>query len=153
MLVQFLLVKFGSMIGASVSKFWRPDVTHVIAATDAKGACTRTLKVLMAIVNGSWVLKIDCKLAPALSISTCYCCSDYFFIFHLYLCQYLLWYNRYLEIIGKCICYFYFFLENEYVFIFSQAIQCNSLEQSLHRTECCHQWYWSSKAFAWFGCL
>ncbi|KAI9181257.1 hypothetical protein LWI28_013011 [Acer negundo] len=56
---KFLLVKFGSMIGASVSKFWRPDVTHVIAATDAKGACTRTLKVLMAIVNGSWVLKID----------------------------------------------------------------------------------------------
>ncbi|KAL5860010.1 hypothetical protein ACOSQ4_001306 [Xanthoceras sorbifolium] len=56
---KFLLVKFGSIIGASVSKFWRPEVTHVIAAIDGKGACTRTLKVLMAIVNGSWVLKID----------------------------------------------------------------------------------------------
>lgn len=61
-LVQILLVRFGSKIGVTVSKVWRPDVTHVIAATDEKGACMRTLKVLMAIVNGCWVLKIDCKL-------------------------------------------------------------------------------------------
>ncbi|KAJ0053488.1 hypothetical protein Pint_01684 [Pistacia integerrima] len=56
---KILLVRFGSMVGVTVSKFWRPDVTHVIAATDEKGACTRTLKVLMAIVNGCWVLKIN----------------------------------------------------------------------------------------------
>ncbi|KAJ6403608.1 hypothetical protein OIU84_011924 [Salix udensis] len=37
-----LLVKFGSMI-----------------ATDSDGACTRTLKYLMAILNGKWVLSID----------------------------------------------------------------------------------------------
>lgn len=49
------------MIGVPVSKIWKPNVTHVIAATDAKGSCTRTLKVLMAILNGNWVLKIDCK--------------------------------------------------------------------------------------------
>ncbi|XP_020539249.1 BRCA1-associated RING domain protein 1 isoform X2 [Jatropha curcas] len=54
-----LLVEFGSMIGVPVTKFWRPNVTHVIAATDTKGACTRTLKVLMAILNGRWVLTID----------------------------------------------------------------------------------------------
>ncbi|KAJ9176476.1 hypothetical protein P3X46_011785 [Hevea brasiliensis] len=54
-----LLVEFGSMIGVSVTKFWKPNVTHVIAATDTKGACTRTLKVLMAILNGRWVLTID----------------------------------------------------------------------------------------------
>ena len=37
-------------------------MTHVLAATDANGACSRTLKVLMAILNGKWVLKMDCKL-------------------------------------------------------------------------------------------
>lgn len=60
------------MIGVTVSKFWRPNVSHVIAATDEKGSFTRTLKVLMAILNGSWVLKIDCKLATAFYIANCY---------------------------------------------------------------------------------
>ncbi|KAJ8899539.1 hypothetical protein K2173_018513 [Erythroxylum novogranatense] len=54
-----LLVKFGNMIDVPVTKFWKPSVTHVIAATNTEGACTRTLKVLMAIVNGRWVLTID----------------------------------------------------------------------------------------------
>ncbi|KAM7260304.1 hypothetical protein ACFE04_016045 [Oxalis oulophora] len=54
-----LLVKFASMIGASVSKLWRSNVTHVIAGTDSNGACTRTFKILMAISNGRWILKID----------------------------------------------------------------------------------------------
>lgn len=45
-----------------MSKFWKPNITHVIVATDEEGASTRTLKVLMAILNGRWVLKIDCKL-------------------------------------------------------------------------------------------
>ncbi|XP_050208239.1 BRCA1-associated RING domain protein 1 [Mercurialis annua] len=56
---KVLLVEFGSMIDVPVTKFWKPNVTHVIAATDMKGACTRTLKVLMAILNGKWVLTID----------------------------------------------------------------------------------------------
>ncbi|KAF5726998.1 protein BREAST CANCER SUSCEPTIBILITY 1 [Tripterygium wilfordii] len=56
---KLLLIRFASMIGVTVSKFWRPDVSHVIAATDKTGACTRTLKVLMAICNGRWVLSID----------------------------------------------------------------------------------------------
>ncbi|TYJ04326.1 hypothetical protein E1A91_A12G084900v1 [Gossypium mustelinum] len=50
--MQFLLVKFAKMISVTVSKFWRPDVAHVTASTDENGACTRTLKVLMAILNG-----------------------------------------------------------------------------------------------------
>lgn len=61
LLLQCLLVKFASITGATVSKFWKPNITHVIAITDEKGACKRTLKVLMAILNGKWVLKIDCK--------------------------------------------------------------------------------------------
>ncbi|XP_024019175.1 BRCA1-associated RING domain protein 1 [Morus notabilis] len=54
-----LLVKYGKMSGATVSKFWNPNVTHVIAATDDKDACTRTLKFLMAILNGRWIVKVD----------------------------------------------------------------------------------------------
>ncbi|TYJ22310.1 hypothetical protein E1A91_A08G116800v1 [Gossypium mustelinum] len=47
------------MISVTVSKFWRSDVSHVIASTNENGACTRTLKVLMAISNGKWVLKLN----------------------------------------------------------------------------------------------
>ncbi|KAI4324592.1 hypothetical protein MLD38_030066 [Melastoma candidum] len=53
------LVKFASSIGATVSKSWSPNVTHVIASTDEKGACTRTYKVLMAILHGRWVLNLN----------------------------------------------------------------------------------------------
>ncbi|CAI9107576.1 OLC1v1006960C1 [Oldenlandia corymbosa var. corymbosa] len=55
---KFVLIKFATMCGATVSKFWRPNVTHVIAATDENGACTRTLKVLMGILNGRWILNM-----------------------------------------------------------------------------------------------
>lgn len=68
--VQFLLVKFASMIDVPVLKCWSPNVTHVIASTDADGACTRTFKVLMAISTGKWVLKMDCKLTLGLSFSS-----------------------------------------------------------------------------------
>ncbi|GFP82946.1 protein breast cancer susceptibility 1 homolog [Phtheirospermum japonicum] len=54
-----LLVKFATMCGATVFKFWNPNVTHVIASTDSDGACSRTLKVLMAILNGRWILTMD----------------------------------------------------------------------------------------------
>ncbi|KNA23473.1 hypothetical protein SOVF_023940 [Spinacia oleracea] len=56
---KYKLVKFASSCGATVTKAWNPDVTHVIAATDANGACSRTLKVLMGILNGRWILSID----------------------------------------------------------------------------------------------
>ncbi|CAN1270281.1 BRCA1-associated RING domain protein 1 [Linum perenne] len=52
---KLTLVDFGNSIDVRVTKFWRPDVTHVIA----DGACTRTLKVLMATLNGKWVLTMD----------------------------------------------------------------------------------------------
>ncbi|KAL5135156.1 BRCA1-associated RING domain protein 1 [Glycine soja] len=56
---KVLLINYASKVGATVTKFWTSNVTHVIAATDAHGACSRTLKVLMAILNGRWVLKMD----------------------------------------------------------------------------------------------
>ncbi|KAK4366050.1 hypothetical protein RND71_013930 [Anisodus tanguticus] len=56
---KYMLVKFANMCGASVCKFWKPNVTHVVATTDEKGACTRTMKVLMAILSGKWILTMD----------------------------------------------------------------------------------------------
>ncbi|KAL2900258.1 BRCA1-associated RING domain protein 1 [Bienertia sinuspersici] len=66
---KYKLVKFANMCGATVTKAWKPNVTHVIAATDANGACSRTLKVLMAILNGRWILKTDWIEACMLSKS------------------------------------------------------------------------------------
>lgn len=65
------MVKFGTINGATVSKFWNPNVTHVIVATNDVGACTRTFKFLMAILTGKWIVKVDC---------TCY-------LFLFYLCN------------------------------------------------------------------
>ncbi|EXB46049.1 Protein BREAST CANCER SUSCEPTIBILITY 1-like protein [Morus notabilis] len=56
---KILLVKFGTINGATVSKFWNPNVTHVIVATNDVGACTRTFKFLMAILTGKWIVKVD----------------------------------------------------------------------------------------------
>lgn len=56
---KYKLVRFANLCGATVTKAWNSDVTHVIAATDANGACSRTLKVLMAILSGRWILNID----------------------------------------------------------------------------------------------
>ncbi|XP_051142054.1 BRCA1-associated RING domain protein 1 isoform X2 [Andrographis paniculata] len=54
-----VMIKFAKLCGATVFKSWNRHVTHVIAATDSNGACSRTLKVLMAILNGRWVLTMD----------------------------------------------------------------------------------------------
>ncbi|KAI3808701.1 hypothetical protein L1987_24659 [Smallanthus sonchifolius] len=56
---KFTMVDFARRNGALVSRYWKDDVTHVIAATDSNGACTRTLKVLMAILNGKWIVTME----------------------------------------------------------------------------------------------
>ncbi|KAM0025256.1 putative RNA recognition motif domain, nucleotide-binding alpha-beta plait domain superfamily [Helianthus debilis subsp. tardiflorus] len=58
--LQFMMVDFARTNGALVSKYWKDNVTHEIAATDANGAFTRTLKVLMAILNRKWVVTMEC---------------------------------------------------------------------------------------------
>ncbi|CAL5193833.1 unnamed protein product [Lathyrus oleraceus] len=60
---KVLLINFASKVGATVTKCWTSNVTHVIAATDANGACSRTMKVLRAILNGQWILKVDWIIA------------------------------------------------------------------------------------------
>lgn len=42
-------------------KKWDSSVTHVIASTDENRAFRRTLKVLMGILEGKWILSMDCK--------------------------------------------------------------------------------------------
>ncbi|MFS8032476.1 putative BRCA1-associated, BRCT domain superfamily [Helianthus anomalus] len=47
-----MMVDFARTNRALVSKYWKDNVTHVIAATDANGPCTRTLK--MGCYNGMY---------------------------------------------------------------------------------------------------
>ncbi|CAL9108890.1 unnamed protein product [Musa textilis] len=54
-----VLEDFVSLTGAAATGLWNSSITHVIAATDEHGACSRTLKVLMAILSGKWVLRVD----------------------------------------------------------------------------------------------
>ncbi|KFK42747.1 hypothetical protein AALP_AA1G034300 [Arabis alpina] len=54
-----LMEKLAVRFSATISRYWNPSVTHVIASTDEKGACTRTLKVLMGILNGKWIVNAD----------------------------------------------------------------------------------------------
>lgn len=62
--------------GAVVLRSWNPSVTHVIASTNENGACKRTLKVLMGILEGKWILSIKwvqaCKDAMRLVEETPY---------------------------------------------------------------------------------
>ncbi|ESQ36529.1 hypothetical protein EUTSA_v10006912mg [Eutrema salsugineum] len=51
-----LMETLAAKLNATISRYWNPSVTHVIASTDEKGACTRTLKVLMGILNGKWII-------------------------------------------------------------------------------------------------
>ncbi|XP_050364537.1 BRCA1-associated RING domain protein 1 [Argentina anserina] len=56
---KFFLITFAETNGATLSKSWTPDVTHVIAALDGDGAYVRTFKIFMAILAGKWIVKID----------------------------------------------------------------------------------------------
>ncbi|KAF0925258.1 hypothetical protein E2562_015971 [Oryza meyeriana var. granulata] len=51
--------EFAKLAAVPISASWSPSVTHVIASTDLSGACKRTLKFLMAILNGRWIVSID----------------------------------------------------------------------------------------------
>ncbi|KAJ6853132.1 BRCA1-associated RING domain protein 1-like isoform X4 [Iris pallida] len=54
-----ILLKFASLTGSSITGSWKKNTTHVIVSTDVHGACSRTLKVLKAILRGKWVLTIE----------------------------------------------------------------------------------------------
>ncbi|QCD76959.1 protein BREAST CANCER SUSCEPTIBILITY 1 homolog isoform X2 [Vigna unguiculata] len=54
-----IVSKFESVYKVTVLKNWDSSVTHVIASTDENGACRRTLKVLLGILEGKWILKVE----------------------------------------------------------------------------------------------
>ncbi|KAJ1414202.1 Zinc finger, RING-type [Sesbania bispinosa] len=51
--------EFERVYKVTVLKNWDSSVTHVIASTDENGACRRTLKVLLGILEGKWILNIE----------------------------------------------------------------------------------------------
>lgn len=64
---QGIVSELAKIAGVPISTSWSPNVTHVIASTNMSGSCKRTLKFLMAILNGKWVISMDCK-----SVLWCY---------------------------------------------------------------------------------
>ncbi|KAI3958758.1 hypothetical protein MKX01_023434 [Papaver californicum] len=54
-----IVSEFSRITGVPVSKTFGSNVTHIIASTDMSGACKRTLKFLLGILEGKWILKID----------------------------------------------------------------------------------------------
>ncbi|CAI5526899.1 unnamed protein product [Closterium sp. Naga37s-1] len=50
------LVKFANAMGAQLTSEWSPRVTHLLVGTDSEGKARRTLKMVMAILHGQWVL-------------------------------------------------------------------------------------------------
>ncbi|XP_061370046.1 protein BREAST CANCER SUSCEPTIBILITY 1 homolog [Gastrolobium bilobum] len=51
--------EFKRVSKVTVLKNWDSSVTHVIASIDENGACRRTLKVLLGILEGKWILNIE----------------------------------------------------------------------------------------------
>lgn len=51
--------QFGRASRATVVQKWNPTVTNVIASTDENGACKRTFKILMGILEGKWILSVE----------------------------------------------------------------------------------------------
>ncbi|KOM53557.1 hypothetical protein LR48_Vigan09g221600 [Vigna angularis] len=54
-----IVSKFESVSKVTILKNWDSSVTHVIASTDENGACRRTLKVLLGILEGKWIVKVE----------------------------------------------------------------------------------------------
>ncbi|KAL6201474.1 hypothetical protein ACLB2K_025188 [Fragaria x ananassa] len=52
------VAEFERLSGLTVLKKWDSTITHVIAPIDENGACRRTLKVLMGILEGKWILSM-----------------------------------------------------------------------------------------------
>nr|XP_011460685.1 PREDICTED: protein BREAST CANCER SUSCEPTIBILITY 1 homolog isoform X3 [Fragaria vesca subsp. vesca] len=52
------VAEFERLSGLTVLKKWDSTITHVIAPIDKNGACRRTLKVLMGILEGKWILSM-----------------------------------------------------------------------------------------------
>ncbi|GMI70669.1 hypothetical protein HRI_000736200 [Hibiscus trionum] len=54
-----IISEFEKLAGVTVLRRWDSNVTHIIASTDENGACKRTLKYLIGILEGKWILNIN----------------------------------------------------------------------------------------------
>ncbi|KAJ0239392.1 Protein BREAST CANCER SUSCEPTIBILITY 1 [Hirschfeldia incana] len=54
-----VISEFAELSGVTISRKWEPRVTHVIASINENGACKRTLKFMMGVLEGKWILSID----------------------------------------------------------------------------------------------
>lgn len=59
--LQVQVASFATLTGATVVTQWSSAVTHVITWTDEQGAAKRTLKYLLAMLEGKWIVRIDCN--------------------------------------------------------------------------------------------
>lgn len=59
--MQGIVTEFENSSGVMILKNWDSTVTHVIASTDDNGACRRTLKLLMGVLEGKWILSVLCE--------------------------------------------------------------------------------------------
>ncbi|CAF2144852.1 BnaCnng58240D [Brassica napus] len=55
-IIPTLLKKNLSSHFIAFPQYWNPSVTHVLASKDVKGACTRTVNVIMDILNGKGII-------------------------------------------------------------------------------------------------
>ncbi|CAH2078405.1 unnamed protein product [Thlaspi arvense] len=56
---RIVISEFAELTGVRISRKWEPSATHVIASINENGACKRTLKFMMGILEGKWILSID----------------------------------------------------------------------------------------------
>lgn len=61
MKLQGIIYEFEKLSGVKVLKTWDTSVTHVITSVDENGACKRTLKFLMGVLEGKWILTTKCS--------------------------------------------------------------------------------------------
>ncbi|MED6183341.1 hypothetical protein PIB30_037068 [Stylosanthes scabra] len=54
-----IVSEFERATKVTILKKWDSSVTHVVASTDENKACRRTLKVLMGILEGKWILNVE----------------------------------------------------------------------------------------------
>ncbi|CAN7109352.1 unnamed protein product [Brassica rapa subsp. narinosa] len=54
-----VISEFAELSGVTISRKWEPRVTHIIASINDNGACKRTLKFMMGVLEGKWILSID----------------------------------------------------------------------------------------------
>lgn len=56
---KIALQRCAALLNAKVVQDYCPEVTHVITSSNQDGQCPRTIKYLMAVLQGKWILSMD----------------------------------------------------------------------------------------------